>query len=485
LARLVPASIARGAFAASLVAATLTFGRPACAQGAGGAGGSDSGNSLDYPIPSTAREAYSPIREGFTAPLDPRADLRGPAPHVDEREAALKAARQGEAPFFRDTEIKLNNRSYWFAEDNFGEDKPEALTSGGLLSYQSGYLADFLQLNATLYTSQPLYAPADAGDTLNLTTDGDQITTLGQANARAKFLGQEITAGRELVRTPYINPEDDRMIPNTFEGIVLLPAAERDDPHLDYIASYLWRFKPRNDIDFEPFTEPLGVSEDEGVLINGVHYRAANFNVGFVNYWIKDAMNTAYGEVDYTLPIGDASPDGPALRIGLNDIDQRSVGAELMPGSPFATHQASARLIASYRGLVVTGAVSRVGRDAQIQKPYGWSPAYTAMMISSFQRAGELGALVQVSYDFSRLGFNGLGFYAALGRGINAIIPGDGPLPDRNEIDLRLEYEPHGGALEGLRVQLDYIDEQMIDNGTPSDDLTQFRAIVNYLVPLF
>ena len=34
-------------------------------------------------------------------------------------------------------------------------------------------------------------------------------------------------------------------------------------------------------------------------------------------------------------------------------------------------------------------------------------------------------------------------------------------------------------------MQLDYIDQQLIDNPTPSDDLTQFRAIVNYLVPLF
>jgi hypothetical protein len=92
-------------------------------------------------IPSTAQEAYSPIWEGFTTPIDPRDELRGPAPYVDKREAALKAARQGEAPFFRDTEIKLNNRSYWFAEDSFGLDKPEALTSGGYLFYQSERLS--------------------------------------------------------------------------------------------------------------------------------------------------------------------------------------------------------------------------------------------------------------------------------------------------------------------------------------------------------
>ena len=67
------------------------------------------------------------------------------------------------------------------------------------------------------------YAPDGAGATFNLTPDGDQITTPGQASARLKFAGQELTAGRQLVRTAYINPNDFRMIPLTFEGIVLLP----------------------------------------------------------------------------------------------------------------------------------------------------------------------------------------------------------------------------------------------------------------------
>lgn len=483
MARLAPAST-RGAFAATFAVTCFIFCHQACAQAlGGGAGEGTNDNADDYPIPATAGQSYSPIREGFTTPIDARADLKGPTHYADERAAALKMARQGEAPFFRDTEIKLNSRSYWFAEDTFGLAKPEALTSGGWISYRSGYLGDTLKLSGTLYTSQPLDAPADAGDTLNLTLDGDQITTLGQANVGVRLLGQEITAGRELVRTPYINPNDSRMIPLTFEGVVLLPAAGKD-PHLDYIASYLWRYKPRDRDDFVPFTEALGVKEDEGVLISGLHYRGAAYNLGVVNYWIKDAMNTAYGEADYTFRFG-ARRDGLELRFGVNDIDQRSVGAELIPGSPFATYQASARAIMSYRGFVLTGAVSEVGREAELRKPYGWSPAYTAMMISSFQRAGEFGALARLSYDFSRIGLDGLAFYVSLGRGTGAIDPASGAsLPDRNEVDIRLEYEPHGGTLEGLRVQLDYIDEDLIGNPTPSGDLTQFRASVNYLVPL-
>ena len=66
----------------------------------------------------------------------------------------------------------------------FGISEPKALTTGGSLSYQSGYVANLLQLNAVLYTTKPLYANAEAGSTWNLSPDGDQITVLGQANGR-------------------------------------------------------------------------------------------------------------------------------------------------------------------------------------------------------------------------------------------------------------------------------------------------------------
>ena len=38
--------------------------------------------------------------------------------------------------------------------------------------------------------------------------------------------------------------------------------------------------------------------------------------------------------------------------------------------------------------------------------------------------------------------------------------------------------------LQGLRVEVEYIDWQVFDLVAPSDELSQFRAIVNYAVPL-
>ena len=218
--------------ALALACAAWAIGGEAMAQdGGGGRGG-----PVDYPLPATAHQAYSPIGEGFESPIHPRENLKGPAPLVDDRRMEIRARRRGLEtfnPFFRDTELTLESRTYFLGEDAFGLDRPEALTTGGYLSYQSGYLAGFLQLRAALYTTQPLYANEHAGSTLLLTEDGDQITVLGQANAKLKFAGQELTVGRQLVRTPYLNPFDVRMIPLTYEGVVLLPE-RRNSPSITF-----------------------------------------------------------------------------------------------------------------------------------------------------------------------------------------------------------------------------------------------------------
>lgn len=443
--------------------------------------------ATDYPIPSSAREAYSPIGEGFDTPLAPRDDLREPESYRDPREARLEAQRQQRmphtAPFFRDTELKANSRTYWFDEDQFGFDQPRALTTGGSLSYESGYIDDVFQLRSVVYTTQPLYANADAGETENLSPDGDQVTTLGQIHGRLNFAGQTLTAGTQLVRTPYINPYDVRMIPLTFEGVVLLPE-HKDGQKLDYIASYLSRYKPRNQASFIPFSEGLGVTQDEGVLITGASYHAQSWNLGFVNYWIKDTLNTGYGEIDYLLPFSGADGD-PSIRIGVNTLDQRTVGADLIAGAPYNTYQASARIVAGYRGFVFTGAVSQVGSEASIQKPFGFSPSYTAMMVTNFEQAGVRAYLLSLSYDFGQVGLEGVKAFVGWGRGYGTPdLATNGGFADQDELDLRFVYEPHRGRLQGLRVELEYIDWQVFDTGMPSDDLTQFRTIVNYAVPL-
>jgi len=467
----------RGALRAAMaaVAAGLVSIAPgALAQGA-----------TDYPIASSAREVYSPIAEGFRVPMTPLEGLKGPERWVDTREGLLRerwGARLRDAPaFFRDTDLRFNSRTYLFNEEQFGFNEPAALTSGGALVYQSGYVGDFFQLRGALYTSQPIYANAYAGDTQNLTPDGDQITVLGQAAGKLTFAGQELTAGRQLVRTPYVNPYDVRMIPLTFEGVVLVP--EDQQQGFDYIASYLTRYKPRDTDQFSSFSEGLGIDDDEGMWIGGASYSGGGLNLGFSNYFISNALNTAYGEVDYLLAVS-AARDGPSLRAGINYLDQRTVGENLIAGAPYDTYQASARIVGSYGGLVAGVSVSQTGDAADIQKPFGFSSSYTAMIVTNFEQASVRAFLIQGSYDLERVGLDGVKFHAAWGRGYGEDLAANGGFASQQELDLRLAYEPHHAQLQGLRVEVEYIDWKVFDLDYPSDDLSQFRAIVNYSVPL-
>ena len=89
----------------------------------------------------------------------------------------------------------------------------------GALSYQSGWFLDRFSGGAVVYTSQPLYAPENRDGTLLLKPGQEGYTVFGQLYGRAKlFEDNFINIYRQAYNTPYINKNDNRMTPNTFEG---------------------------------------------------------------------------------------------------------------------------------------------------------------------------------------------------------------------------------------------------------------------------
>ena len=61
---------------------------------------------------------------------------------------------------------------------------------------------------------------------------------LGQIYGRVQIGDQEIRGGRQLVDTPLINPQDNRMVPNTFEAATLVSLPDKERSY-DYSAGYL------------------------------------------------------------------------------------------------------------------------------------------------------------------------------------------------------------------------------------------------------
>ena len=149
--------------------------------------------------------------------------------------------------FFRDSLLQIVARSYYLTRDNSNGSTSQAWTGGGWIAYRSGLIANIFGVHAALYTSQPFFAPGDEGGTKLLTPDQNPLNSLGQAYARAQIYDQEFRYGRQLVDTPLINPQDNRMVPNTFEGLTLVTLPDKDRSY-DYAVGYLMEVKQR---DFE------------------------------------------------------------------------------------------------------------------------------------------------------------------------------------------------------------------------------------------
>ncbi len=131
----------------------------------------------------------------------------------------LKQKLQDTPPFFRDTKLDLNVRSYYFYRDNDSQSINGAWTLGGALSYKSGWLWDHFAMGAVLYTSQPLYAPEDWDGTGLLMPGQEGYTVLGQIYGRIKLIDAHyVNLYRYEYNTPFINKDDSRMSPKTFEG---------------------------------------------------------------------------------------------------------------------------------------------------------------------------------------------------------------------------------------------------------------------------
>lgn len=390
---------------------------------------------------------------------------------------SLKEQLKDTSPFFRDTDVDVNLRTYYF-DRTLGDTESVAWAVGGALAYRSGWLSDRLGAGATLYTSQPLYAP-DHKDGTGLLKPGQQgYTVAGELYARVKVADETVVkAYRYEVETPYVNKNDSRMTPNTIEGYTFSGTTRGKDgaPTVTYGGGYLARIKLRNSDTFISLSEAAGASVDRGVLLGGVNASYASFSIGAIDYYSEDIINIGYGEARYTAALSERA----VLRGAVQFTDQRSAGEDLLTGEPFKTNQAGVSAEMSSGGASVTLAYTTNAHGSFLRSPWGIYPGYTNVQLLDFSRAGEDAFLVKGAYDLSELGLEGVTAYALWARGWGAADPlASADEYNADEYDLDLQWKPKGGDLKGFwfRVRYAHADQ----HGLVDAPLDELRVIVNY-----
>ncbi|MGA8497680.1 MAG: OprD family outer membrane porin [Xanthobacteraceae bacterium] len=387
--------------------------------------------------------------------------------------------------FFRDSLVQIVARSYYLDRLNSNGTTSQAWTGGGWLAYRSGLIGDMFGVHAALYTSQPFFAPGDEGGTKLLTADQSALNVVGQLYGRLQILDQELRGGRQLVDTPLINPQDNRMVPNTFSGaqLVTLPDKERS---YDYSAGFLSEVKQRDSNEFVPMSQALVGATTP--INNGAYYAMVKYrplpglSTVLMDYQVNDFINTGFAQAEYDFR---RPKDVPNFILGANVIDQKSMGTDLLTGMPFQTYQASAKVQTSYVGWTAFAAGSATGNESKIFSPYGTKPNYTDMQQISFDNAGEKALGASLAYDFGyafgKYGLSGVTAGVWDTQGWGAINPANGmSIADRNELNLWLQYRPTSGPLQGLRFKAQYSDVWQAGNiRNPQPEL---RLIVDYTV---
>ena len=435
---------------------------------------------------------------------------QGQTPMVDSfgnwREWRLKERREA----FKDTKFEINLRTFYFDRNQFNGSESQAWAIGGWAGVKTGYFLDHVAFGTTVYTSQPLYAPADRSGSLLLLPNQDGYTVLGEFYTEIRITdGVTVNIGAKGYDTPFINRNDVRMTPNTFEAIVLQGRTElgpestkadesdaspkgdvaglskdaadagqakaepeKDNGVLKYGAGYFYQIKERNDSVFVSMAVDAGASVERGVYSAGLLYEKGGSSIGAIEYFCPDIINIAYAEGKLKLPIGaDWQP-----KLNGQFVQQNSVGDNLLDGESFSAQQFGLKLdLPVTKPLLLTVAATYAWGDANLRNPWSGYPGYTSVQVQDFNRAGEGAVLLRAGYDFPWV--EGLSAYAL---GVFGTTPDMAGQFRQNEYDFNLQFAPKKGCLKDLSLRLRYA--LVHQYGGDVDNLTDFRVICNYMI---
>ncbi|MFG3592476.1 OprD family outer membrane porin [Bradyrhizobium sp. RDI18] len=385
--------------------------------------------------------------------------------------------------FFSESLLQFVARTFYLTRENLDGSKSQAWAGGGWLAFRSGLIADMFGVQAAFYTSQPIFAPLDQGGTVLLAPPQNSIGVLGQIYGRVQIGDQEIRGGRQLVDTPLINPQDNRMLPNTFEAATLVSLPDRDRNY-DYAVGYLWNMKQRDSNDFIPMSDALASNGSNGVVNRGAPFGmlkyqpVAGLSLVAMDYNVQDFINTAFAQLEYDFrqPIG-----APNWIVGANVTNQRSVGANLLTGTPFQTYQASAKVQMLYSGWTLFVVGSMNGPGSNTISLFGGNPNYASMLQLTFDNANQKAVGGSIAYDLGTVGLSGLSIGAWYMHGWDAINTSTGlGIPDQNELDVWIQYRPTEGPLKGFRLRAQYAN--VWQQGNVRNTQPELQVVIDYTV---
>lgn len=303
---------------------------------------------------------------------------------------------------------------------------------GGSLVYKSATYAD-IDFTAGMYYSRGFFSVKN-NDVARFKAGGDVLSRFDYSNSGSKdmvVLGQayisykgipktELSVGRQLVETFYTKSNDSKMIPNTFDGVVLKSKAI---PDTAFDVAYLTAQKLRAHTDTHSVlmygdaasassTNPQWSENDDSAMHKGLTYTALkaagkptdaplivtdihnksipNLSFDGAYYAVPELISEAMGELNYKVKMGSF-----ALTPGVRYIKQFDNGAGKVGGAAYDgtttgykdptsldSQMIAARLVGTYDIFKLNLGYSQIMDEADLITPWRGFPTagYTRSM---------------------------------------------------------------------------------------------------------
>jgi len=389
------------------------------------------------------------------------------------RGPAIKAIddwRKTKGPFLRNGQALFNFRTMNLQTDIVDIAEIKAWAAPGEFAYRSGRWRDILSFGASVYGSYELSGNENAGGSGMLQLNGDNVTTLGQAYLEVNWKGLIGRVYRQTLDIPYMNKNDSRMIPNTFEAYGL----GREGTSLDFLIGYVDKIKLRFREDFISMGRAAGVEgDDSGTGVFGIIWKPpeTGFDWGVTYQRTPDILELIYTEANWK-----RTYNGLGLLAAAQYTRQKGIGRVLL--GEFKTSSGGVRVSGSYGNAVLGFAYTKTDGDAKIRSPFGGRPGYTGSMLRDFDRANEKAWRAALSYHFDAIGLPDWSANIRYTEGRDALSDNSILLlGDNREIDYTLDFKPESGRWRGLWFRVRYA--RVREDGA-GEVANQFRLILNY-----
>jgi hypothetical protein len=350
-------------------------------------------------------------------------------------------------PFLRDATYRVQLRSRYWNQRRFDDDRVETWAGGGSFQFQSGWWQEIAALELEYFTSQKLKGDSDRDGARYLEPGQHGFGVLGVANLKLRYEQWSLTAYRQQLDLPYLNGNDSRMVPNTFEAAT----AKYDGDDFGLIGGYTWRIKLRDSDEFESFPETQGVDKNRGIGFLAFKFDPTPTTyAGVFGYYGPDLGTVVYSEGSW---IRELTREVVGHLEGQFTHASRSGEALLAGGEDLTTWFVGVRASASWKGWLASLATTHVDGSGPLISRFGSNPSYLDRMQASFTRAGEDALGLDLSYDLAELGLRGFSVNGNVTQGWGGEDVA-GERSDRLESNLTIDYRPPDGAWSGLWLRL-------------------------------